>query len=712
MRVIPPVAITQQGSFTRGSTGTYIGTRGFILTAAVNTPRFNYNPEDLTLAPALLVEPGATNYLLYSEQFNNAAWSKSASTISTNVDAGPDNNNVADKLVENTANSTHYAYQTVSTPAPGTYTFSIFLKASEEALAYLSVSQTSPSSGSVQVNANLTTGTTSNLGVTGTGVSVPVSSIKVYMNGWYRVSITATFTGNTGIVCSVMLNGNNAYTGNGTDGFYIFGAQLESGSIATSYIPTTSGTVTRSADAYTGTGLVYSNVPEAGGVNLLAYTEQFEKSSWTKVNCNITANMVDAPTLYYKTAEQVTKSGSSGTFGHLYQSVYLGAGQNVGKTYTASIWLWALTGGTETVTIKISDIGYNTYTSSGIVLTTTPTRYTFTSNGGGSWNAGGTNIAFGLDLTSAPGTVYAFGAQLEANASVSDYVSNYSGELPWLTGVDYPVDSVVARASLHKTYLRLATGSSPGFTLDSPPESGDTLRWVEYSPSNRWAMFTLERNTATVYPDMIEVIIRPGQRIDSIALTGLAADSVTITAHDSNLGTLYSNTTQLTLRNTLDWSDYFYGPFTAAKPSMVKFSLPPITNATISVVILRRGGIAECSALVVGTSINLGITQEQPISESLNFSKIDRDTYGTSILVPRRTVPKTSQTLFITKDQVNSVRAARTSLNAIPAIWSGLDDEYTHGYFETLLILGVYKEFTINLEYSDYAKVSLQLEEI
>ena len=706
MRVIPPVTITQSGSFTRGSSGSYIDSRGYLADASANTPRYDFNPEDLTQAPVLLVEPTATNYLLQSEQFNTT-WTLTAATISNNVDAGPNNLTTADKLVATSATSLHYVQQSVTVPAAGIHTFSVFLKAAEENTAKVTLAQ---SASSIEVPVDLTLGTLGTIVTTGSGITFPTATIKKYMNGWYRVSITGTTT-YTALTTSVTLR-TASYTGDNIKGIYVFGGQLEASAIATSYIKTLTLTVIRSADAYTGTGLIYSNTSEAGGINLLSYTEQFEKSAWIATNCNITTNAADAPTFYYKTAESLAKSGASGTFGHIYQKAYVGAGQNVGKSYTASIWLWADLPGIEVATIKISDIGYNTYTSTNIVISDVPTRYTFTSNGGGAWNAAGTYIAFGLDLTGAAGTVYAFGAQLEANASVSAYVSNYSGEVPWVTGIDYPVNTIVTRPSLHKTYLRLSTGSSAGFTLDSPPESGDVVRWVENGPDNRWAMFTLERNTATISPDMIQVIIRPGSRIDSIALTGLVADSVTITAHDNNLGTLYNMTNKLVLRNTATWSEYFFGAFSDTKPSMVKFDLPPISNATISVTILRRGGVAECSALVVGTSIDLGSTQVQPVSESLNFSKIDRDTYGTSILIPRRTVSKTSQTLFISKEQVNSIRAARTSLNAVPAIWSGLDDDYTHGYFETLLILGVYKEFTINLEYNDYAKVNIQLEEI
>lgn len=708
MRVIPPVAITQSGSFTRASTGTYIDTNGYIATQVANVPRFNYNPLDLTTAPTLCVEASATNYTLQSTDFTNASWTKSNTTISGNTEAGPANDLTADKVVASATTSLHYVTQAYTLPGIGSYVYSVFLKAAEETTCQITLYQ---SSGSVTCTVDLSNGTLSHI-VNVSPITNPNATITPYKNNWYRVSISGT-TSMTTVNTSITLRGDGAdtYLGNGTAGIYVWGAQLEAGTTPTSFIPTTTATVTRATDAYTGTGLVYSNIAEAGGINLLAYTEQLENTAWTKVNCNVSTNAVSAPGTAFKTVEVISKSGASGTFGHIYQTAYMGAGVNVGKTYAGSIWLWS-DSGSQIVTLKISDIAYNTYTSSNITLTTTPTRYSFTSNGGGSWNASGTQIALGIDLTGASASVYAWGAQLEVSASMSDYVPNYTDEIEWVSGVDYPVGTIVTRSSTHKTYYRVATGTGSGFTLASPPESGDVLHWTEYGPTNKWSMFVLDRNTASIQPDMIQVLIRPGQRVDAIALSGLVADAVSITVHNASLGTLYTHTTKLSVRATQDWSDYFFGAFSAQKPSVVRFDLPPVTDCTIAVTILHRGGIAECAALVAGMSINLGTTQAQPVSESLNFSKIERDSFGNSILVPRRTIPKTSQTLFIRKDQVNSIRAARTSLNAKPAIWSGLDDESTHDYFESLLILGVYKEFTINMVYNDFATINLQLEEI
>jgi hypothetical protein len=78
------------------------------------------------------------------------------------------------------------------------------------------------------------------------------SSISECGSGWYRASISGTNTQGTSVGAYIILqsdSGQSLYTGDNTSGLYIWGAQLEAGAFPTSYIPTTTATVTRSADS-------------------------------------------------------------------------------------------------------------------------------------------------------------------------------------------------------------------------------------------------------------------------------------------------------------------------------------------------------------------------------------------------------------------------------------------------------------------------------
>lgn len=281
-----------------------------------------------------------------------------------------------------------------------------------------------------------------------------------------------------------------------------------------------------------------------------------------------------------------------------------------------------------------------------------------------------------------------------------------AGETAWVSGGTYAVGDLRIRTSTHRVYEALTAHTG----VTTLPEV-DATNWLDVGPTNKWAMFDTYRTSATEVASPLTVVITPGMRIDALALMGCVADSVTVTMTVSAVP-VYTHTQSMLLYTPLDWYDYFFGTI-GQKPSMVLFDLPPYSNGVLTVTLTRASGNVECGALVIGTSVDLGTVLDQPTNEDLNFSSVDRDTYGDiSVLVPRRTVPKISVTLHATKAMVDVLRALRKLLNAVPAVWCGLDAANEDGYFEALLILGIYKEFSITLGSDHYIKVNLQLEEI
>lgn len=238
-------------TFTRSTTATYTDSAGAIATAAINAPRFTYNP--VTLAPqGLLIEEQRTNLLTYSEQFDNVIWFKTRSTVTANAMTSPDGTLSGDKLVEDTSNNSHFLYQTAVVSNGAQYTSTIYAKAGERGYLSLFVQGTTAAANTFF---NLLNGT-----VVSTS-SNATSSITSAGNGWYRCSVTTT-TNSISMVnyWGISADGVNAsYTGNGTSGIYIWGAQLEAGAFATSYIPTTIAQVTRTADNASMTGTNFSS---------------------------------------------------------------------------------------------------------------------------------------------------------------------------------------------------------------------------------------------------------------------------------------------------------------------------------------------------------------------------------------------------------------------------------------------------------------------
>ena len=244
-------------AFNRASTGTFVGANGLIQTAASGVPRFDHNPitgESL----GLLVEEARTNLLVRSEELDNAIWVKNAALVTPNAAVAPDGTITADKLIENTINSNHRADQSVTYAASTTYTISFFVKAAERFRGLIALDTgvvVFPAATSAAFNLS-----TKTITVVGTGASASITELS---NGWFRLSLTATssaggFSTTPGIR---VYNdaGTNTYLGDGISGFYVWGAQLEVGAFPTSYIPTTTTTVTRAADVATITGTNFSS---------------------------------------------------------------------------------------------------------------------------------------------------------------------------------------------------------------------------------------------------------------------------------------------------------------------------------------------------------------------------------------------------------------------------------------------------------------------
>jgi len=204
-------------------------------------PRFDYDP--VTLAPrGLLIEEQRVNLLLRSQEFDNAAWSKLRSSVTANATTAPDGTVTADKLVEDTtASDTHFVLQSQTASSSTTYTYSVFLKAGERTRASLQDGAGSNAIG----NFDLSNGTV-------VSTNAATATITNFGNGWYRCTITfTTGAAQTAINCRIFLvdtGTNTSFTGNGTSGIFIYGAQLEAGAFATSYIPTVASQVTRTAD--------------------------------------------------------------------------------------------------------------------------------------------------------------------------------------------------------------------------------------------------------------------------------------------------------------------------------------------------------------------------------------------------------------------------------------------------------------------------------
>ena len=217
--------------------------------AASGVARFDNNPttgESL----GLLIEESRTNLLTYSSDYTNAVWTKTNTTITSAANVAPDGTQTAQKVVESTSSSGHELYEAVTLVSGNSYTWSGYFKAAgRNWVAFLAQ----------DASGNTTYFDLQN-GVVGTNASGNTASITSVGNGWYRCTLTRTVSGTSGYWHILTASANNTvtYTGDGFSGYFVWGAQVELGAFATSYIPTVASQVTRAADAASMTGTNFS----------------------------------------------------------------------------------------------------------------------------------------------------------------------------------------------------------------------------------------------------------------------------------------------------------------------------------------------------------------------------------------------------------------------------------------------------------------------
>ena len=244
----------------------------FPTTDRLNVPRLTYQNGGGG-CPSLLLEKQSTNVVLNSEDFSNASWGVSKCSITANNTTSPDGTQNADKLIEDATTGIHEVYS--NTPFSLTlgvaYTKTIYAKSAERTQIGLNFVTGGFGQGA-SVIADLSAGTLGTVNNVG-GVTGSTATIINVGNGWYRISLTMTpaSTANFYADFSPALNGAINYAGNGTSGIYIWGAQIETSSYPTSYIPTTSSSATRVADYPSRSGLALTNFTFAVNFKPLDY---------------------------------------------------------------------------------------------------------------------------------------------------------------------------------------------------------------------------------------------------------------------------------------------------------------------------------------------------------------------------------------------------------------------------------------------------------
>lgn len=438
------------------------------------------------------------NRLGFTEDFTSSTWMKYRSTITSNAAVAPNGIQVADKLIPNSGQTQGAIFNSTILPivSGSIYTATIYAKAAELGFVFFSLNaRTSTAAQAVCVN--LSTGAVSNQGAFGTYTVTDAG------NGWWRISCTGTSNTTGAYVEAYPLAAagtDTSYTGDGTSGIFIWGAQLSDSGSVDVYSPVYGAAITPAAtyrprlDFDQVTLSTKGLLIEEQRTNLLIRSAEMQDTNWIKSECSITANQITSPD-GTATADLLTTTATTNP--NIFQDV---GAFTAGIPYTGSVWLRA--GNTSIAILQIYRNGGGAVApaSSGVIsgpgtiqvfsdliivsgLSATQWTRVFVT---GTPASGGTLALYIKPRATGAtigDTIYVWGAQLEQGGFVTSYIPTISSqETRTLDSANISVGSIPYNSSEGTIVLNYQPAYDPTGTYRSH------LKMVTAAPANRMQM--------------------------------------------------------------------------------------------------------------------------------------------------------------------------------------------------------------------------------
>jgi hypothetical protein len=272
----------------------------------------------------------------------------------------------------------------------------------------------------------------------------------------------------------------------------------------------------------------------------------------------------------------------------------------------------------------------------------------------------------------------------------------------WSSATAYSIGNIV-HDGLAGVYQALTANTN------NQPSLSPT-HWLYIRPSNRWAVFDTQINTASTATTSMTFKLATGA-MTGIALLNLDANVVSISVQNgpaAGATVVYSATQNLISSTVADWYEYFFFE-QGNKRTQAIFADLPLLNYTDTYTTVTITGIGTISAgtCTFGKLVTLGSTEYGASSGITDYSVKETDDFGQTTFVRRAFSKRMSGRVLLTNGELNKVQRTLYDLRAVPALWLGSENPSLE---EALVVFGYYRDFSTDISYPTYSYCSLEIE--
>ncbi|WP_083098077.1 hypothetical protein [Pseudophaeobacter leonis] len=279
----------------------------------------------------------------------------------------------------------------------------------------------------------------------------------------------------------------------------------------------------------------------------------------------------------------------------------------------------------------------------------------------------------------------------------------------WDAGADYAAESlIIVKGDTHSIFkASAASGPGNGGAVD-PVTDTEKVGWVVQTSTNRWKAFDNYIGDPTVQPEAAEWVIQADGMVDSVALFGVSAATVSIVVTDSDVGEVYNQTHILQDETgVVDAYSYFFSPIIRIE-TLVVTDIPPFFAPTVTITVSQPGGAVEVGQIVIGRKEVIGDALDQVPLGLTDFSRKERDDFGRYAVQERDSADLMTVAFSFQTSAAAYLRSRLKSRRAKLTVFAA-DSRFRQNDYA---VYGFFQNFQPIARYADTSEGSIELESI